>query len=131
MLFEKKICFSAGMPPTQSSQICSSRFVMVQFKCFTFLLDKNFHGHFRAKLSTSMSVYSIKKLILRELGSSATNLTVSTGNALGSYELMDEDKRLENYGIVGDLDNEDLPEHTLFYDFEYPMINCPIMNADF
>lgn len=104
---------------------------MVQFKCFTFLLDKSFYGHFQAKLSTSMSVYSVTKLILRELGSSATNITVSTGNALGSYETMDEDKRLEDYGFAGALDNETLPEHTLFYDFDYPLMNCPIMSADF
>ena len=104
---------------------------MIQFKCFTFLLDKTFHGHFHQKVSTSRSVYGISRIIQRHLGALTINLTVSTGNALGSNEVMDPYKTLEDYGFNGALENETLPEIILFYDFQYPLLDCPIISAIF
>lgn len=85
-------------------------------------------GQFTFDVGPDISIYGIQRMVKAELGGSAIGIRIIRGNR--KVEVLDHMKTLEDYGYRGStvVDRPEVVE--LFYDYDYPRLDCPLLLAN-
>lgn len=85
-------------------------------------------GQFTFDVEPDVSIYGIQRMIKAELGGSAICVRILRRNR--KFEVLDHMKTLEDYGYKGSalVDRPEVVE--LFYDYDYPKLDCPLLLAN-
>ena len=88
-------------------------------------------GQISAQVPSSITIYGISLIVKRELGPCTLNIRIYQRNETGEKEEMAANIKLMDMGFLGTLPPNE-PEHlTLFYDYDYPLLDCPLLMANF
>lgn len=79
--------------------------------------------------SPEMTIYGIQRLTKAELGGSATNVRIFRRRDKKTIEILEQHKTLGDYGYQGSITSDNPDIVTLFYDYTYPALNCPLVSA--
>lgn len=86
-------------------------------------------GQFKFDVSPDMTVYGVQRLTKAELGSTATNVRIFRKQDKKRVEQLEQHKHLGDYGYEGAPTSENPEMVSLFYDYTYPRLDCPLVSA--
>ncbi len=87
-------------------------------------------GHIEVQVPSNISIYGITLIVKRELGACALNIRIYQTRERENQE-MDSSMKLKDFGFLGTLPPDEPEQVTLFYDYDYPLLDCPLLMANF
>ena len=87
-------------------------------------------GHISVQVPSNISIYGITLIVKRELGPCTLNIRIYQSKECENQE-MESSMKLKDFGFLGTLPPDDPEKLTLFYDYDYPLMDCPLLMANF
>ena len=88
-------------------------------------------GPISVQVPSNISVNGITLIVKRELGPCTLNIRIyQSKEREGKQEIMSSMK-LNDFGFLGALPPDEPEKLTLFYDYDYPLMDCPLLMANF
>lgn len=109
----------------------SCRYIMLDLRGLPFQNITSLPGQISAQVPSNISIYGISLIVKRELGPCTLNIRIYQPRETGDKEEMEASMKLRDFGYVGTLPPHEPKPVTLFYDYDYPMLDCPLLMADF
>lgn len=109
----------------------SCRYIMLDLRGLPFQNITSLPGQISAQVPCNISIYGISLIVKRELGPCTLNIRIYQPRETGDKEEMEASMKLRDFGYVGTLPPHEPQPVTLFYDYDYPMLDCPLLMADF
>lgn len=109
----------------------SRRYIMLDLRGLPFQNITSLPGQISAQVPSNISIYGISLIVKRELGPCTLNIRIYQPRETGDKEKMEASMKLRDFGYVGTLPPHEPQPVTLFYDYDYPMLDCPLLMADF
>ena len=107
------------------------RYIMLDLRGLPFQNITSLPGQISAQVPSNISIYGISLIVKRELGPCTLNIRIYQPRETGDKEEMEASMKLRDFGYVGTLPPHEPQPVTLFYDYDYPMLDCPLLMADF
>ena len=109
----------------------SRRYIMLDLRGLPFQNITSLPGQISAQVPSHISIYGISLIVKRELGPCTLNIRIYQPKETGDKEEMEASMKLRDFGYAGTLSPQEPQPVTLFYDYDYPMLDCPLLMADF
>ncbi|KAM7442805.1 hypothetical protein ABFA07_008272 [Porites harrisoni] len=106
-------------------------YIMLDLRGLPFQNITSLPGQISAQVPSNISIYGISLIVKRELGPCTLNIRIYQPRETGDKEEMEASMKLRDFGYVGTLPPHEPQPVTLFYDYDYPMLDCPLLMADF
>lgn len=87
-------------------------------------------GHISAQVPSNISIYGITLIVKRELGPCTLNIRIYQSKEKENQP-MESNMKLKDFGFLGTLPPDEPEKLTLFYDYDYPLMDCPLLLANF
>ena len=107
------------------------RYIMLDLRGLPFQNITSLPGQISAQVPSNISIYGISLIVKRELGPCTLNIRIYQPRETGDKEEMEASMKLRDFGYVGTLPPHEPQPVTLIYDYDYPMLDCPLLMADF
>lgn len=88
-------------------------------------------GHISVQVPSNISVYGITLIVKRELGPCTLNIRIYQSKEREEKQEMASSMKLRDFGFLGTLPPDEPEKLTLFYDYDYPLMDCPLLMANF
>lgn len=88
-------------------------------------------GYISAQVPSNISIYGITLIVKRELGPCTLNIRIFQSNENGEKQEMESSKKLKDFGFLGTLPPDEPRQLMLYYDYDYPFLDCPLLMANF
>ena len=88
-------------------------------------------GRISTQVPSNITVYGISLIVKRELGPCTLNIRIYQPKEKEGREEMAPRMKLSEFGFVGTLPPEEPEPLTLMYDYDYPLLDCPLLMANF
>ena len=86
-------------------------------------------GHISAQVPSNISIYGITLIVKRELGPCTLNIRIYQSKEK-EKQPMESNMKLKDFGYLGTLPPDEPEKLTLFYDYDYPLMDCPLLLAN-
>lgn len=83
------------------------------------------------QVPSNISVYGITLIVKRELGPCTLNIRIYQSKEREEKQELASSMKLKDFGFLGTLPPEEPEKITLFYDYDYPLMDCPLLMANF
>lgn len=87
-------------------------------------------GYIDVQVPSNISIYGITLIVKRELGPCTLNIRIYQSKERENQE-MESSMKLKDFGFLGTLPPDEPEQVTLFYDYDYPLLDCPLLMANF
>jgi len=77
-----------------------------------------------AQVPANISIYEITLIVKREL-------EIYQSKERKEKQEMTSSMKLKDFGFLGTLPPDEPEKFTLFYDYDYPLMDCPLLMANF
>lgn len=109
-----------------------SRYLMLHLRSISFQDLTLMPGHISAQVPSSITIYGLSLIVKRELGPCTLNIRIYQPKDEGrEKEEMNTSKKLTDFGFVGTLPPDEPEPVTLLYDYDYPLLDDPLLMANF
>ena len=88
-------------------------------------------GRISAQVPSNISIYGITLIVKRELGPCTLNIRIFQSKENGEKQEMECSMKLKDFGFLGTLPPDEPQQVTLYYDYDYPLLDCPLLMANF
>ncbi|XP_022791889.1 uncharacterized protein LOC111331113 [Stylophora pistillata] len=88
-------------------------------------------GYISSQVPSNISIYGVTLIVKRELGPCTLNIRIFQSNKNGEKQEMESSKKLRDFGFLGNLPPDEPQQVTLYYDYDYPFLDCPLLMANF
>jgi len=107
------------------------RYIMLDLRSIAFQEVTSMPGHISAQVPSNITLYGISLIVKRELGPCTLNIRIYQNKENGEKKELDSTRKLKEFGFVGTLPPEEPEPVTLLYDYDYPLLDCPLLMANF
>lgn len=108
-----------------------SRYFMLHLRSISFQDMTLMPGHISEQVPSNITIYGISLIVKRELGPCTLNIRIYQPKDEGEKEEMNTSKKLTDFGFVGTLPPDEPEPVTLLYDYDYPLLDDPLLMANF
>ena len=88
-------------------------------------------GPVSVQVPSNISIYGITLIVKRELGPCTLNIRIYQSKEREEKQEMTSSMKLKEFGFLGTLPPDEPEKLTLFYDYDYPLMDCPLLMANF
>ena len=89
------------------------------------------HCPISVQVPSNISVYGITLIVKRELGPCTLNIRIYQSKEREGKQEMLSSMKLKDFGFLGTLPPDEPEKLTLIYDNDYPLMDCPLLMANF
>ena len=83
------------------------------------------------QVPSNISVYGVTLIVKRELGPCTLDIIIYQSKEREEKQEMASSMKLKDFGFLGTLPPEEREKLTLFYDYDCPLMDCPLLMANF
>ena len=83
------------------------------------------------QVPANISIYGITLIVKRELGPCTLNIKIYQSKEREQKQEMTSSMKLKDFGFLGTLPPDEPEKLTLFFDYDYPLMDCPLLMANF
>ena len=83
------------------------------------------------QVPSNISVYGVTLIVKRELGPCTLNIRIYQSKEREEKQEIVSSMKLKDFGFLGTLPPEEREKLTLFNDYDYPLVDYPLLMANF
>ena len=107
------------------------RYIMLDLCSISFQDVTSLPSPISVQVPSNISVYGITLIVKRELGPCTLNIRIYQSKEQDEKQEMASGMKLKDFGFLGKLPPDEPEKLTLFYDYDYPLMDCPLLMANF